>query len=641
MMPSLEGEIAGGLVLPDTPPSARRPRRGLLFTLVGVIAVCAVALGTLGFAIISKQGAAAEALAAENNLDANGELLAEFPADTPPAAPGAGPCIAVTVLASFENAEMVQRLAAGYNAEPRDINGTCVTVTASKDKSGVAASRAAASFGELAPELRPTVWLPDSSSWLSVAAAQGATAVPAEGVMVAQSGIVLAMPAPLAFAIGWYNEAPTWDRVFSATDHPNLWSDLGHPEWGSFKLGKTSPLVATSGEAALLASFGAAGSGVGSTTSADLIDSKIVAQVQQHELATSHYMATPEHFLWHARQAEDSGGSSADFLSAVIVDEKSVWDYNRGMISRDGTTSVQGKVPHDELVAIYPTDGVFVADNPAVVLTGDWVDENEQAAAADFVRYSGTAEGQRIVVNSGYRDLHGRLAPAVQDIGILPRRIPGAMSLPDKDVIAGLQGSFTHVRKRANVLFLLDASGSMADPIPSGQSKLEAAKSAIVSALDHFTPGDTVGFAAFSSSGGSQVTPGLITPLGDVAQNRDALLAGVQSVSAQTFTPLYAAVEQFTKQHASNFDPDRINAVVVLSDGANETAEPTINEEELLSYLGGLHHQSPVLVFTLAYGTGADVDTLQKMASATGAHFYDATDPSKVTAILGDLVTSF
>jgi len=48
-----------------------------------------------------------------------------------------------------------------------------------------------------------------------------------------------------------------------------------------------------------------------------------------------------------------------------------------------------------------------------------------------------------------------------------------------------------------------------------------------------------------------------------------------------------------------------------------------------------------VLVFTLAYGADADVATLQSISSATGAHFYDATDPTKVGDVLGDLVTSF
>ena len=61
----------------------------------------------------------------------------------------------------------------------------------------------------------------------------------------------------------------------------------------------------------------------------------------------------------------------------------------------------------------------------------------------------------------------------------------------------------------------------------------------------------------------------------------------------------------------------------------------------MLAGLEHLHHSTPVLVFTLAYGADADVATLQSISSATGAHYYDATDPTKVKAVLGDLVTSF
>ena len=99
--------------------------------------------------------------------------------------------------------------------------------------------------------------------------------------------------------------------------------------------------------------------------------------------------------------------------------------------------------------------------------------------------------------------------------------------------------------------------------------------------------------------------------------------------------------DQYTQQQAAAYDPDRITAIVLLSDGANETAVPTVDQPTLLANLGGLHHHSPVLVFTLAYGADADVTTLQGISSATGAHFYDATDPTKVSAVLGDLVTSF
>jgi Ca-activated chloride channel family protein len=81
---------------------------------------------------------------------------------------------------------------------------------------------------------------------------------------------------------------------------------------------------------------------------------------------------------------------------------------------------------------------------------------------------------------------------------------------------------------------------------------------------------------------------------------------------------------------------------VVLSDGRDDTPNaPTIGAEQMLTNLGHLHHGTPVLVFTLAYGADADVATLQSISSATGAHYYDATDPTKLRAVLGDLVTSF
>ena len=67
----------------------------------------------------------------------------------------------------------------------------------------------------------------------------------------------------------------------------------------------------------------------------------------------------------------------------------------------------------------------------------------------------------------------------------------------------------------------------------------------------------------------------------------------------------------------------------------------TIGFDDMIAGLEDLHHNTPVLVFTLAYGADADVSTLQAISGATGAHYYDATDPTRVSAVLGDLVTSF
>ncbi|MFC8680639.1 substrate-binding domain-containing protein [Microbacterium ureisolvens] len=619
----------------------RRRRQLMLWGTVAGIVVLVGSIGSVSYAIVSNLSDS-EPTAAEPAPQAPAEVeLIEFPQDEPAATAGAEPCASVHVLSSFENAEMVESLAAAYNSQPRNVAGSCVTVTTTKDKSGVAAAVVATGFPNLADDQKPTVWLPDSSTWADVAQAQGATNLRAEGASVAISDIVLAMPERLAETIGWDAESPSWSEIFEAAGDADLWSGLGHPEWGAFKLGKTSPLVATSGEAAMFASFGTASGSVADLAVADVQNTTVQAQVHENETATSHYMATPEHFLWHARQAEASG-SAADFLSAVIVDEKSVWDYNRGITSRDGINRTQAEPPAEQLVPIYPTDGYYSADNPVMRLTGPWIDPVESEAAADFIRFTHTAQGQSAVRSAGYRDLNRALDEGVAKVGQLDAAQRGTLAFPGADVVTAVQASFPEVRKRANVLFLLDVSGSMDEPISASDTKLTQARKAIEAALGHFTTGDDVGLAAFAQAPDGAMVPGLVSPVADIGSSRDAFLGALGGLTSMGDTPLYQAVDTFAAQQASAWSADHINAVVLLSDGENDAPNaPTISADEMLANLKDMHHATPVLIFTLAYGADADVATLQSISSATGAHYYDATDPSKLEAVLGDLVTSF
>ncbi|GAA5085511.1 substrate-binding and VWA domain-containing protein [Microbacterium yannicii] len=620
----------------------RKRRRNILIwtTVVGIV-VLVGSISTVSYAIVSNL--AEPAPAADDPAPAAPAVVEPivFPQDEPAATAGAQPCATVSVLSSFENSEMVESLAAAYNSQPRNVAGSCVTVTTAKEKSGLATAVVATAFPNLPADQKPTVWLPDSSTWVDVAQSQGATNLRADGTSVATSDVVIAMPENLAETIGWDAEAPTWSEIFEAAGDPDLWSGLGHPEWGAFKLGKTSPLMATSGEAAMYASYGTAAGSLTDLTAAQVQDPSVQAEVHQNETATSHYMATPEHFLWHARQAEASG-STADFLSAVIVDEKSVWDYNRGITSRDGITRTQGEPPSEQLVPIYPADGYYSADNPVMRLTGEWIDPVEAEAAADFIRFTHTAQGQSAVRAAGYRDLNRALDESVEKIGQLEGAQRGTLAFPAADVVTAVQASFPEVRKRANVLFLLDVSGSMDEPIPAGDTKLVQARKAIEAALGHFTTGDDVGLAAFAQGPDGAMLPGLVSPVSDIGTSRDAFLGALGGLTSMGDTPLYQAVDTFAAQQAASWTSDHINAIVLLSDGENDTPNaPTIGADQMLANLKDMHHATPVLIFTLAYGADADVATLQSISSATGAHYYDATDPSKLQAVLGDLVTSF
>ena len=98
------------------------------------MALILVSGGTAAAVMLNGQGSAGEASNVPET-DVAAEPIA-FPDDEPAAAAGAQPCTTVTVLSSLENSEMVSRLVDGYNAQARDVDGSCVTVVATKDKSG-------------------------------------------------------------------------------------------------------------------------------------------------------------------------------------------------------------------------------------------------------------------------------------------------------------------------------------------------------------------------------------------------------------------------------------------------------------------------------------------------------------------------
>ncbi|MEP6696098.1 MAG: extracellular solute-binding protein, partial [Pseudonocardiales bacterium] len=569
------------------------------------------------------------------------------PPDVLPATAGAAPCTTVRVRTSLENAELVTRLTPAYQGARRNVGGHCVDLRVAADSSGQTTSDLEHVFGSLALAERPELWLPDSSAWPALVAAQlkaqgRAPLVPAKGTSIALTYLTLGMPQVLAESLGWQSAPPTWAQFLATTTDQTTWRRLGHPEYGDFKLGKTSPAVASSGLYTLLAEYGAVAADLQSPTVADVNDATYRASVAAAEQATVHYGSTEEHILWHARQSDDSK-SVAAFLSVVPVSERGLWEYDRGVTSNDGFTYTRRPPPRQPLVPVYPTDGTYALDNPGIVLDAPWVTAAERAAAQDFLRFATTREGQALARQTGYRDLTGQADPGVASAGHYadPAQVR-VLPAPSGEMLAAVQGSFPAVRKRARVLFLLDVSASMTTPVAGGGTRLQAAQRAIAAALPYFTDDDEVGLAAFSNVPGKRtIGPGLVAPVAPLHNRRPALLTTLRGLHPVRATPLFAAVGQFTAQMAAGYRADWINAVVLVSDGHNDTSD---FPDTLASMTAGVERVTasrPVLIFTLAFAQQADVPTLKAIAKLTHAHFYDATDPARLQRVLGDLVTSF
>lgn len=564
-----------------------------------------------------------------------------FPTDVPAAVAGSTPCIEVPVLASIENQRLLDALAAAYTSVPRNVDGRCVTVTVGAEQSGPAAEAAAGGFSDRPADERPAIWAPDSTVWLSqahYAGGAGAEVVPEYGSPFARTAIVVAVPQSVARELDWVANPPSWRRVLSVAASPNVWKDTGLRDWGEFRFGKTSPQLTTSGLMAMVAEYGVAAGAVGEVTEAMIDDETITANVQTYEQAVNQYIASPQNFLWQMRTAADAG-QATHFLSAAVIDEASVMMYNSGISSADGVTYTTMAPPSEPLVPIYPSDGVHEAVSVAAPLTGSWLSAAQEDAAIDFVTFLGSDAGQRVVRVNGFRDITGI---AGDESVVVGKYSPGILTLPtpDAEVATAAAQSFHIARKNARILFLVDVSGSMDNPVDGDRSRLDAARAAVDSAIDSLPQDDEVGLAAFSNYDQGELVPGMVSPPRPLSSSRaafDAALAGLKPVSQ---TPLYLAVKEFGTWMARDADPGKINAIVLLSDGINDTSDNTTLKQALDALTATRTAGTPIMVFTLAYSDAADTAVLQKISQVSGAQYYDATDPTKIGAVLQDLISA-
>ena len=232
--------------------------------------------------------------------------------------------------------------------------------------------------------------------------------------------------------------------------------------------------------------------------------------------------------------------------------------------------------------------------------------------------------------------------------GVDPEEPETLLEVPSPPVLARLLDAWQDQRKGARVLLLVDVSGSMgdlADP-ETGATKLDLAKQATIEALDDFNDDDQVGLWVFTTDlpDDKQVLS-LIEPqrVGDVREN---LKNRVRDLVPLNGTPLYTATQDAYEHMLAGYDPARINAVVLLSDGVNDDGEPDDDRDELNALLQSLtasaeSQRQQVRVFPISYGDGADVATLRRIAESSQAALYDSRDPRSIRKVFVAVVSNF
>ncbi|MFL6206160.1 MAG: TIR domain-containing protein [Acidimicrobiales bacterium] len=569
-----------------------------------------------------------------------------------------GPCAAVDMAVSPEKLELLTDLANTFNTSDRaQVDDSCVEVVPYRQASGLGARLLVEGWDEAAEGPKPVIWSPASSAWGAIVDhrldEKGKDPIAGKGTPFMRTPLVIAMPEPMAKALGWPEAPIGWSDVFELATNAEGWASRGHQEWGPFRLGKTNPNFSTSGLSALVAQSYAATGKTEGLTSDDLDEPGAVAFATGVESAVVHYGDTTLTFLDNLYRA-DGRGAALSYASAVAVEEKSVIDYNLGNpdgIADDGEKATKPRVP---LVAIYPEEGTVMSDNPFFLLDAEWVSDLEREGAQRFEDFVQERPNQERVLEYGFRPGNPEVAvgsPITKENGVDPAE-PALLSLPEPAVLADLVKHWDAQRKPARVELVIDISGSMRDTadFDSGATKLELAVDAALGAIDQFGPNDVVGLRVFSTKLGPTgdqdvvqlVAPGVVDEVQRGAL-KEALNGLVQPTNA---TPLYSATQQAFEDVTAAYDPGSINAVVLLSDGVNDDGEKTDDKaqlDELLRTLRGDEgaEAHPVRVFPIIYGSEADRGTLRLIAEASDSAFYDAEDASKIDRVLAAVISNF
>lgn len=174
-------------------------------------------------------------------------------------------------------------------------------------------------------------------------------------------------------------------------------------------------------------------------------------------------------------------------------------------------------------------------------------------------------------------------------------------------------------RPRANLVFLIDTSGSMNAP-----NKLPLVKQSLSMLLDQLNGNDRVAIVTYAGSAGTELEPTPASEKGKILAVLDRLGAGGSTAGAEGIRQAYALAEQ-------NLDPQGVNRVILATDGDFNVGitdqgelkgfvERERGKGVFLSVLGfGMGNYNDALMQTLAQngnGAAAYIDTVSEARKA-------------------------
>ena len=501
----------------------------------------------------------------------------------------------ITIAYSPEKEGWLKDRIAAFNATNAKVGGQTIFVEGINKSSG--AARTEIKNGQL----KTTVWSPSASSWLEVLKQESGNANVAVGQPrpLVLTPVVISMWKPMAEALGWPNKPIGWGDMLELINDPQGWGKFGHPEWGRFSWGHTDPEISTSALSTLLAEFYAAVGKQKNLTVADVQNPKSQQFIRDLGKGIKHYGYNT---LVFSSNMQKFGMS---YISAFPMEEITLIDFNKN------------KAPTVPLVAIYPKEGTFWHDDPFIVMAS--ASSDEQQAAEQLFTFLLTPDSQKLAMSYGFRPANVDVPladPVSVAFGVQPQGVQNILPIPSAEVIVEAKKVWGQNRKRADIVLVVDVSGSMEE-----NGKLDQAKAGLGTFLQRILPEDRVGLVTFSSAAQLTVPPALL------GQNRVALDDAIQAMRPTGKTAIYdgllAGKQALDALPATEDGQERIKAIVLLTDGEENASKATFEQ------LKQEFNETGVSIFPVAYGSSSDQDAATKTLQSI-------VDFSKTILVKGD-----
>ncbi|MET8309597.1 substrate-binding domain-containing protein [Micromonospora sp. NPDC005173] len=526
--------------------------------------------------------------------------------------------IRLSVAVAAELAPAVDAAASQWVKDGAAVGGTCIRVDVSaSDPVDVAAVVAAkhgvilAGVGQASgTAVTPDVWVPDSSTWLLRLKKDATAFAPTNGASIARSPIVVAMPEPVATRLGWPNKKFTWtDLLKQVNSSKPLRTGIVEP---------TRDAAGLSGLLSLTTAASAAG-----------------GDAQRNTVGALRALATGRSSLRNdllARFPTSKDATSiASGLGAAALSEEDVIAYN-------------SKEPPVKLAALYMEPAPMPLDYPYAVLPG--LEPSKASAARVLFELLTTPTFRNRLAAQSLRAPDGNWGSGFKAPQGAPSPAGGASTAPatggtaagglDPAAIQRVVTTWSVATQSGRMLCVIDVSGSMKDEVPSAnkRSREEVTVDAARRGLGLFDDSWSIGLWTFSTKLVGNRDYRELVGIGPLSGQRAQLEAALGNIKpSDGDTGLYDTMLAAYKTVQADWQPGRVNSVVLFTDGKNED-DNGISQAELLAQLKRLADpERPVQVVMIGIGEGVSKTELESITKVTGGGSFVTKDPTEIGSI--------